>query len=237
MNESLFGDPSKVESVHEVLLSLNLGFSVSYSLLTYSVAPLSAGTAFAAKVVREINGLLNVRAYRGLGLQIAFIALACVTAPFFLMALRLLRRTSTSFRQLALGPVAGFAVLSTAPVLWVVALRAGGPYIFWWDEYPTWPVGSPWLSMGLEVLLVYVLIYALRRLRLPYWCVALPLMLHFCYWGRYMWPAMSHGFSFSAPRLLFWVWPCSGLAWLRYMYLRTDAVTAFRRPNGATETC
>lgn len=83
-------------------------------------------------------------------------------------------------------------------------------------SYPTWPIGSPWLSIGLEVFLALGSVYIMRWLRLPYWYGAVPLILHFYYWARYMWPGMTHAFPFSAPRVLFLVWSCSGFAWLQY---------------------
>lgn len=217
MNNDPFDKLCVTRYLHEAFLSLNLGFSIAYSLLTYLVAPLSPGTALESRIITRANALLKLQARSAVGLEVAFVASMFAVALTFFVLLLFLRFVPVALNRLILQTAGGILALAAAQAFWVYALRAGGRYIFWWDDYPTWPARWPWLSMGVEVSLILALVYGIRKRRMTFWYSAVLLFAHYSYWTWCMWPGMSHAFRFSAPKFCFLATPLSGLAWLLYL--------------------
>lgn len=200
--------------LNDALFSLNLGFSIAYSLLTYLTAPLSRGEELEAKIVVWISALFSLQPRSSIALELGFLA-AMLTVGLSVFALMcLLRLPQFSLKHRGWEATSGILVLAAAPALWVYALRTASLYVFWWNDYPAWPAGSPWLSMGLEVSLIITIVYSMRKRQIAFWYSVLPLLAHYSYWAWCMWPGMSHAFPFSAPKVCFLVCPISGLTWL-----------------------
>ena len=199
-----------LRNAHEVLGSLNVGFSIAYALLVFG----GRMGGYDTGVLRYVDNLLHIDRMNAVGLEIAFVAVVSVVTMLTFVFLQLIRWGPVGLSQVTLGPVAAVVAVAAAPALWIYALRSSGLFLFFGDDYPSWPTGSPWLSIGLEVSLVFTIIYITQIRKMSLWYALTPLLIHYCYWASYMWTGISHAFPFSAPAYLSIVCPCSGLAWL-----------------------
>lgn len=214
MNENRFGKRDFMRRLNDAMFSLNLGFSIAYSVLTYLTAPLSRGEELETKIVARTSALFSLQSRSSIALELGFLAamLAVGLSVFALMFL--LRLAPFSLKHRVWAAASGILVLAAAPALWEYALRTASRYVFWWSDYPAWPARSPWLSMGLEVSLIITIVYSLRKRQIAFWYSVLPVLAHYLYWALWMWPGMSHAFPFSAPKVCFLACPISGLTWL-----------------------
>jgi hypothetical protein len=229
------GNPKSVPPVHtprdegrarlfqDRLLSLNLGFGVSYALFAYvggSYIAIHAPNgvrdfldAFAGMLVRIAPLTVHLRSRTQLVRseiirEVVFLSLVLGVALFAY----LLMRTLTRFAGGGLIEIAAFglAALVAVPGCWLYIVHAT------WNRYDA---GTFWGSFGLIFLLeaaaAGVLVYIFRNQAV--WQGTLVFVLHYLFWiflvvrqGRVL-----AAITLAVPISL--VSPCSGYAWLRYV--------------------
>jgi len=219
MNKTQAANSRRVQNLHEILFSLNIGFAVAFAVLTFTYYPdapnqsarhflLPANHLF-LDAAAKVNGFLRLDRRDATGREIMAIALILGLATLIFLALRLIART------VAIRPtlywVGGLVAFALVPALWIHALNA--TWISDSTLYPFWR-SSQWSLFEVEVPLVCAFFFLGRKWSMPMWCGPLVLVVHYAWWTWQMWPS-AHMPLWSA-RLFFMVFPCSGFAWLIY---------------------
>jgi hypothetical protein len=220
MNANQTAESGWLRRLHEILFSLNIGFAIMLTLSTivYKGANGPRGLAlhifypacsYLVDAAVSINRFLGVhRRGSGAGFEIVFLASMIVPAIMVLALLRLFERTAAAHWILC--SLAGFTSVLFVPACWFYSLQStwyGGEFLPFWR--------SPGASVvEIEVSLVCIFFILSRHWSIPMWCRVLALLFHCAWWIRFMWPPAL--LPLWSPRLFFFVFPCSGLAWLLY---------------------
>ena len=115
-----------LRNAHEVLGSLNVGFSIAYALLVFG----GRMGGYDTMVLRYVDNLLHIDRMNAVGLEIAFVAVVSVVTMLTFVFLQLIRWGPVGLSQVTLGPVAGVVAVAAAPALWIYALRSSGLFLF-----------------------------------------------------------------------------------------------------------
>jgi hypothetical protein len=219
----------EVSRLQEILFSLNIGFAVTYSLFAYEA---SSHLADAPKIVRQflegfaqmlahiaslvVSGRTRSEYLRSVVIREAvFAGLMLSMALLLYFPVSLLRRSSVG--QLVFAPMAGLAALIAVPGCWLYIVHAT------WGVYDQ---GTFWQSYGfvsaLEIAAVGLLLYFVRR-RSMRWSI-LAFALHYIFWIVAMGGRSGVPVVVSIPLSL--VFPCSGVAWMRYVRALQSPQTA-----------
>jgi hypothetical protein len=199
---------SAIRLLHEALFSLNLGFAISFGLLTYSDLASNPHRVPFDPLVSSINNWFYSHA-RTTGLGPAFVGEAFSIAIIVFLPLVVLRFAPAAFGRAVLGPFACMLALSAAPIFWELAVSYSGPYIHRWDITPAW-----WTLVCETMLTMAALYFALSKRKPIAYSFAL-LFAHCGFWAYYMWPALSQPFFFT-PRIVAVASAAAGVSWVVY---------------------
>ncbi len=210
----------KVQRLSESLFSLNIGFAITYALFAYensshlADAPKSVRDlleAFASMLARiaslVVSGRTRSQYLRSVIIrEVVFAAIVLGIALLLYLLVRLLARTAAS--RLVLSPISGIAALIAVPGCWLYIVHAT------WSIYDH---GTFWGTYGyvfvVEIAVVSGILYLVRNQ--PIWRGTLIFVLHYVFWVLVM--GERSGPTTNIALVLSIVFPCSGLAWLRYI--------------------
>ena len=219
MDKSDPQNKSRISFLNEILLSLNLGFGVSYALFSYvgdsyfpSYAPRSIQIALESfgRLLLRIAPLIvsepaSVRRRSAVIWEVGFVVVMGVIALFTMGLRRILIRAN--LRQHMLDSFAGFTALVAVPGCWFYMIeitRPGSMRQTFWSTYGTLFV--------LEIVVSGVLLYLYRHRSL--WWGSLLFIFHYAFWLCVM-GRISGAPSITA-LILSPIFPLSGVIWLRY---------------------
>jgi hypothetical protein len=221
-NRAGSGNIIGLERVHEILLSANVAFAATFALVAFLYNGGGSGASSTALYYLipgqrlfsycsvAVNRLMHFDSWSGAGAEITFTALTVVASTVILFALRAIGRITSI--GVILNPVGGILSLSIVPAFWLYALRAS-----WLGDaaiYSFWK-GAQWSFFEVEVPAVCAFFFLTRTLRTARWLGILVLVVHYTWWTNLVWSGAK--MPLWSPRLLFVVFPCSGLVWLAYL--------------------
>lgn len=182
---------SRIRYVHEILFSLNLGFSiVSAIVLRFS----SIVYIPFARLAQMINIQLGNRVDDAAGGYVACFAYVSGATIVVFCLLRLFARKAIVLYFLR--SAAGIAAIVAAPASWFYIVR-------WYG----------WLPLEVAFFLVCTLLYMSNHWSIPVWVNLFLLGIHFGFWGLRFWE-YTHN---PAEVLMSFIGFCSFIAWAAYL--------------------
>lgn len=211
--------PNKfAQRLHVIIFALNFGFAITFALTdfrySHSLAVGSPGhfllpwRHFFFDSSVSVNRLLGLDRASLAGPEVVCLSFMLLPGLLVLGVLRLIARTALFPAVLYVGGC--LVAVALVPACWLYALKAT-----WIPDaiYPFWK-SYEWSLFELEVPAVCAVFLFNRRWSIPMWCTILVLVVHYTWWTGVMWPPSS--MPLWSPRLFFFVFPCSGIAWLFY---------------------
>lgn len=217
------GSGKWLQSLHEVLFSVNLAFALSLAFLLrifsyrsegHELIPISALKYFFLRGAVRINYFFHLSIDNSFGRQAAF------SMSVFGIALIVLAFTKIfhglASQRLMFGIVAGGTSLFAVPaaILTVVLDEGTRSEMFG----PSGP-GRVMLRIAIaEVVCALILVIVSRKWRASVWMMASLLLLHFALWIPMVWIGMRERFIvWPALCILLFSFPASGFTWLAYV--------------------
>jgi Domain of unknown function (DUF6438) len=227
----------QVRPVHEILLALNLAFTLVYAIFLYNASELfigfstSTGYALFYRFFRSavrINNSLHL-SYSNpsfgnlpnpgsqVGVEITFVLSILCLAILFLLALRLIAGTRLS--QWVLNPIAGILILLALPCSYLYEFKITGIWIRdpWPPHFGTILAEPVWGAAEFACIVILFVVY--RWGPLSAWAIGFLMILHYLVWFPNLWFGMTlvPFYDLVSPLILLLTFPLSGLAWLLYL--------------------
>jgi len=205
--------------LHTVFLSLNVGFASTFAVLIFKYTAtglrasafyfLQPANIFFTRRAAEVDRLLHL----SIGSDAGAAVVACASILFIALTFLILLRCVGlgALGRTLFEPIGLVSATALLPVLYLYVLQStqGWDYIF-----PFW--SSRELSIFLlQVPLVWAFFLLARDWRHRAWVGAVILALHYSVWTGLLWWTFIR-IPLRGPKLFYFVFPCSGFAWLLY---------------------
>jgi hypothetical protein len=219
-------------ALHEVFFALNIGFAVPFAVLMFAYGRATFGpparfflepaVEFLINHATKLNRSLHLYYGSDAGYEITACASILLIALAVFLILRVLGRTAMN--RALLYPIGGLSAMALLPALYEHVLQST-----WWiyggSLYPFRRSGQLSFS-ALEMSLILAFFLLARNWRHRVWVGAVVLTLHYTLWTGQLWWTF-HRIPLLGPKLLYFVFPCSGFVWL--FYTRTLPGTGWGR--------
>jgi hypothetical protein len=227
----------QIRPVYEILFSLNLAFTLAYSIFLYTAKELfigfstSTGYALFYRFFRSavrINNLLHLNSPNPsfgklpnpgsqVGVEITFALTILCVAVLFLLLLRFIGGTRLS--QWFLNSIAGMLILIALPCAYLFIFKMAGIWIRdpWPPRFGTILAEPVWGAA--EFACIVILFVVCHWSPLSTWTIGVLMIFHYFIWFPNLWFSMPllPFYDLVSPRILLLTFPLSGLAWLLYL--------------------
>jgi hypothetical protein len=239
-NVSGLAAADRISGLHEVMFCLNIAAALGYALLVYLSKNLGAFTPandsmyYFLRSAFKIDDLLHLpstnpistsalaREYPSrasqIGDELLILTLVLAAASLVLLLLRI--TNGRSGYRIMLSRVAGVTALFAMPACFLLVL---GLTWKWPSEplsvpsYPIWQ--NPRLIVFVAEILSFGILFGIRNRRsIPAWILNTLLFLHYAFWVPVLLPEVRISmYTLYAPYFLLFLFPLSGIVWLRYL--------------------